>query len=136
MRKINKIIVHCTATPAGRTVTVADVDKWHKERGWSGIGYHYLIGINGEVWKGRDESAVGAHVSGQNADSIGVAYAGGLTASGKLSTDTRTAAQKASLLKLIKELKAKYPNAKVFGHSDFSNKACPCFDAKSEYVNI
>ena len=133
MRPINKIIVHCTATPEGRAVTVADVDKWHKENGWAGIGYHYLIGINGEIWKGRDEAKVGAHTVGYNQYSIGIAYAGGMTKDMKKSKDTRTPKQKASLLKLISDLKVKYPGAKVYGHRDFSSKDCPSFDAKNEY---
>ena len=136
MRTINKIIIHCTATPEGRTVTVADVDKWHREKGWNGIGYHYLIGLNGEIWKGRDESIIGAHTEGQNANSIGVAYVGGMTKDMKSAKDTRTTAQKISLLNLIKQLKIKYPTAKIYGHRDFSSKACPSFDAKNEYKNI
>ena len=136
MRTINKIIIHCTATPEGRTVTVADVDKWHREKGWNGIGYHYLIGLNGEIWKGRDESIIGAHTEGQNANSIGVAYVGGMTKDMKSAKDTRTTAQKISLLNLIKQLKIKYPTAKIYGHRDFSSKACPSFDAKNEYKNL
>lgn len=134
MRKIDKIIVHCTATPMGRKITVKDVDRWHKQRGWKGIGYHYLIGLNGEIWQGRKEWQVGAHVAGQNRYSIGVAYVGGLVA-GK-SADTRTPEQKKSLLKIIRELKSRYHGAKVYGHRDFANKACPCFDARTEYANI
>ena len=136
MRTINKIIIHCTATPEGRTVTVADVDKWHREKGWNGIGYHYLIGLNGEIWKGRNESIIGAHTEGQNTNSIGIAYVGGMTKDMKSSKDTRTTEQKMSLLNLIKQLKIKYPTAKIYGHRDFSSKACPSFDAKNEYKNL
>lgn len=135
MRQIEKIIIHCTATPEGRAVTVKDVDTWHRQRGFSGIGYHYLIGLNGEVWKGRPLEIPGAHVVGHNAKSIGVCYAGGLDRSMN-PKDTRTAAQKASLLKLLKELKAKFPGATIHGHREFAAKACPCFDAKNEYKNI
>jgi len=134
MRRIDKIIVHCTATPQGRKVTVRDVDRWHKQRGWKGIGYHYLIGLNGEIWEGRKEWQVGAHVAGFNRYSIGVAYVGGLV-NGK-PADTRTPEQKKSLLKIIRELKSRYHGAKVYGHRDFANKACPCFDARTEYANI
>ena len=133
MRAINKIIVHCTATPEGRIVTVADVDKWHKERGWSGIGYHYLIGLKGEIWKGRPEWKIGAHTVGENANSIGIAYAGGMTKDMKKAKDTRTPEQKAALLKLINDLKSRYHGAKVYGHRDFAKKECPSFDAKNEY---
>ena len=136
MRTINKIIIHCTATPEGRTVTVADVDKWHREKGWNGIGYHYLIGLNGEIWKGRNESIIGAHTEGYNNNSIGIAYVGGMTKDMKSSKDTRTTEQKISLINLIKQLKQKYPTAKIYGHRDFSSKACPSFDAKNEYKNL
>ena len=136
MRKINKIIVHCTATPEGRPVTVSEVDRWHRARGFGGIGYHRLIGLNGEVREGRNPETAGAHCEGQNANSLGVCYAGGLAKDGKTAKDTRTAMQKAALLKLLKELKAKYPEATVHGHREFADKACPCFNAKEEYKNI
>ena len=78
MRKIDKIIIHCSATPEGRVVTVTEIDKWHREKGYNGIGYHYVIGLNGEVWKGRDINLIGAHTQGQNANSIGICYVGGV----------------------------------------------------------
>lgn len=132
MRRIDKIIIHCTATPEGRYVTVADVDRYHKSRGWSGIGYHYLIGLNGEIWQGRDESQIGAHVMGQNTNSIGVCYVGGVDKSMN-PKDTRTPAQIDALKKLIADLKKKYPQATVHGHNEFAAKACPCFDVKKEF---
>lgn len=137
MRKINKIIVHCSATPEGKDFTAADIDRWHRQRGWRCIGYHYVIELDGSIHKGRDESAIGAHCSGQNADSIGICYVGGIDKSGK-AKDTRTTAQKDALLKLLKELRAKYPKAIIQGHRDFPGvtKACPSFDAKSEYKDI
>ena len=127
MRKIDKIIIHCTATPEGRAVTVEDVTRWHRDRGFLKIGYHYLVGLNGEVWAGRPPEQVGAHTAGYNINSIGVCYAGGLDANMK-PKDTRTAAQKESLIALIKELRGKYPDATVHGHNEFAAKACPCFD--------
>jgi N-acetylmuramoyl-L-alanine amidase len=135
MRAITKIIIHCTATKEGQPVTVAEVTKWHKARGFNTIGYHYLIGLHGEIWTGRPEDQVGAHTEGCNTNSIGICYVGGLDASMK-AKDTRTPAQKASLIKLIKELKQKYPTATIHGHREFSTKACPCYDAKAEYKNI
>lgn len=132
MRRIDKIIIHCTATPEGRYVTVADVDRYHKSRGWSGIGYHYLIGLNGEIWQGRDESQIGAHTMGQNTNSIGVCYVGGVDKSMN-PKDTRTPAQIDALKKLIADLKKKYPQATVHGHNEFATKACPCFDVKKEF---
>ena len=129
MRKIDKIIIHCTATPEGRVVTVKDVDTWHKERGFSGIGYHYLIGLNGEVWTGRPIEQIGAHTLGYNENSVGVCYVGGCAQDMK-PKDTRTAAQKLALTKLVKELKAKYPAATIHGHYEYAAKACPSFDVK------
>ena len=129
MRKIDKIIIHCSATPEARAVTVQEIEKWHREKGYNGIGYHYIIGLNGEIWKGRDINIVGAHTVGQNANSIGISYVGGVDKSMK-ARDTRTAAQKIALLNLVKELKKQFPNATIHGHSEFANKACPSFDVK------
>ena len=132
MRTINKIIIHSTATPAGRVTTLADVEHWHTERGFSGIGYHFLIGLDGERWTGRNLAVAGAHAVGHNANSIGIAYVGGTNTSGQ-PTDTRTEVQKAELTKLISELKKQFPNAEVIGHRDVGSTACPSFDAKKEY---
>jgi N-acetylmuramoyl-L-alanine amidase len=134
MREINKIIIHCTATKEGQAVSVAEVTKWHKAKGYNTIGYHYLIGLNGEIWEGRKEGIVGAHTEGYNANSIGICYVGGLDDNSK-PKDTRTAAQKESLLKLVNELKARFPQATIHGHKEFANKACPCFEVKKEFFN-
>lgn len=134
-RKINKIIVHCTATEEGADYTVCDVRKWHLDRGYSDIGYHYLIYRDGSVHNGRDVDLIGAHCKGYNSNSIGVCYVGGLDKKGD-PKDTRTEAQKESLLRLLTELKSLYPDAKIHSHKDFANKACPSFDATKEYKNI
>ncbi len=131
-RPIDLIVVHCTATPADRDVSVADIDRWHRARGWEGIGYHYVVLLDGTVAVGRDPDRVGAHCRGHNRTSIGVAYVGGLDASGRPS-DTRTPAQRQALLQLLTVLKHTYPNAAIRGHRDFAAKACPCFDATAEY---
>lgn len=136
MRKVDKIIVHCTATPQGRVVTVNDVDRWHRDQGYTCIGYHYLVGLNGELWTGRGLEQEGAHCLGQNKTSIGVCYVGGLAADGKTAKDTRTAVQKQTLIRLLRQLKGQFPGVSVHGHNEFANKACPCFDAKNEYKNI
>lgn len=127
MRKIDKIIIHCSATPEGRDVTVADIDRWHRLRGFRCIGYHYVIYRDGTVAAGRPEEQTGAHCKGQNAHSIGVCYVGGVAADGLTPKDTRTAAQRASLDRLVAALRAKYPGATVHGHNEFANKACPSF---------
>lgn len=137
MRNINKIIVHCSATPEGKDVKTETIRGWHiKGNGWNDIGYHYVIELDGSVHKGRDESKVGAHCQGHNFNSIGVCYVGGVAKDGKTPKDTRTEKQKESLLVLLKGLKAKYPRATIHGHREFAAKACPSFDAKSEYKDL
>ncbi len=133
MRKIDKIIIHCTATRAGREVRAAEVAAWHRARGFKTIGYHYLIGPDGRVEKGRSESEIGAHCLGQNAHSIGVCYVGGLDAGDGSPRDTRTAAQREALRRLVGELRERYPRATVHGHREFAAKACPCFDVGAEF---
>lgn len=135
MRKIDKIIVHCADTPEGRDVRAEEIRRWHKAKGWNDIGYHYVIDIDGTIEAGRDIECAGAHTQGQNATSIGICYVGGCDAEMQ-PKDTRTEAQKQSLILLIKFLKSKYKDAKVFGHRDFAQKACPCFDAKKEYEDL
>lgn len=136
MRKIDEILVHCAATPEGKDFTVEDIDKWHKARGFKKIGYHFVIYNDGSIHKGRDIEEVGAHCTGHNSRSIGICYIGGVAKDGKTPKDTRTEPQKIALLELLKELKVKYPKAEIYGHRDFANKACPSFDAKTEYKNI
>ena len=133
MRKINEIIVHCSATVEGRDYTVADIDSWHKARGWRCIGYHYVIYRDGSVHTGRSIGQVGAHCTGHNANSIGVCYIGGCAADGKTPKDTRTPQQREALRRLVADLQKKYPGATVHGHNEFADKACPCFDVKTEY---
>lgn len=132
-RKINKIILHCAATPEGRDIKASQVRQWHLANGWSDIGYHWFIDLDGTIEKGRDESFVGAHTSGQNSNSIGICYAGGLDKDGKTPKDTRTAAQKKAIRNLLMEKHHQYPNATLHGHNEFAAKACPSFNVKSEY---
>lgn len=135
--QIKYIIVHCTATPEGKSFTVADVDRWHRAKGWDGIGYHYLIYLDGTIHQGRAENVVGAHCYGYNKNSLGICYVGGCTAAGGTPKDTRTEAQKAALKELLQRLRKKYPTAKIVGHRTLnSDKACPSFDATTEYANL
>ena len=136
MRKINEIIIHCADTPEGRNDKAADIDRWHKAQGWQGIGYHYVIDLDGTIEPARDIEKAGAHCTGHNANSIGIVYIGGRCKDAGTPKDTRTDAQKASLVLLLKYLRAKYPDAKIYGHRDFAQKACPCFDAKEEYKDL
>ena len=136
MRKINLIIVHCSATPEGKDFTVDDITRWHKARGFKTIGYHYVIYRDGTIHGGRPVSEEGAHCVGHNKYSIGVCYIGGLAADGKTPKDTRTDAQKTSLHNLLAQLKKSYPDVDIRGHRDFAAKACPSFDATKEYCNL
>ena len=136
MRKITEIIIHCSATPEGRKVTTDQIDRWHKERGFKEIGYHYVIYLDGSIHEGRKEEEIGAHTVGHNANSIGICYVGGCAKDGRTPKDTRTDAQKNALCGLLSELVKKYPNASIHGHREFANKACPCFDVQAEYKNI
>ena len=138
MRKINKIIIHCTATPEGRHHDVADVRRWHVNiRGWSDIGYHYLIHLDGTIEEGRPITKIGAHTLGKNRGSIGICYVGGIDAEFKKAKDTRTQAQKDSLIKLMHELIYKYnKDMTIHGHNEFANKACPSFNVQEEYANL
>lgn len=141
MRTITEIILHCSATREGQDVSAETIRKFHTMpesqggRGWSDIGYHYVIRLDGTIEKGRDESVIGAHTTGHNAHSIGVCYVGGLDKNNK-PKDTRTQAQKDALCDLLRRLVVQYPNAKIYGHNEFANKACPCFDATQEYSII
>lgn len=143
MRKIDKIIVHCSATREGQHIDVDTIRQWHtsEPRNWSDIGYHYVIYLDGSIVPGRPEERQGAHCKGNNKTSIGICYIGGVEAergdNGKwIAKDTRTPEQEASLAALLLELKSVYCDAVVHGHRDFSNKACPSFDATTEYAWI
>ena len=135
-RQIKEIIVHCTATRAGVNCTVEDIRRWHKQQGWSDIGYHYVVYRDGSVHEGRDVNIAGAHCLGHNTYSIGVAYVGGVARDGKTPADTRTVAQAEGLENLMVELRRMYPQAQIYGHRDFARKACPCFDVRKCYDGI
>lgn len=131
-RIINKIILHCSATPEGRDVSIDTIRKWHTNpknkggRGWSDIGYHFVILLDGTIERGRPIEKPGAHCRGQNANSIGICYVGGTDISFN-PKDTRTKAQKHSLQVLIEWFKCEYPDITIHCHNEFSNKACPSF---------
>ena len=136
MRNINKIIVHCTATPEGRDVTVDEIRRWHvEERNWNDIGYHWIVTLNGTLEEGRPEYLQGAHAKGFNKNSVGLCYVGGVDEDME-PKDTRTEGQKETLKCILEDLKDRYPNAEIIGHRNVSSKACPSFDAKAEYNSI
>jgi N-acetylmuramoyl-L-alanine amidase len=137
MRKIDKIIVHCSATREGQHIPVETIKKWHVEgRGWSDIGYHFYVEQDGTIKKGRDIQKIGAHCSKNNRSSIGICYCGGVEADGKTPKDTRTESQKESLLHVLKTLKAMFPESTIYSHNEFANKACPSFNATAEYKDL
>ena len=130
MRKRTKyIIIHCSATPPTLNIGKEEIDKWHRQRGWFGIGYHFVIRRNGAVEIGRPAMEVGAHAQGYNAVSVGVCLIGGVDSSGHAQNNF-TLQQWESLLHLLKRLKARFPEAKIIGHNEVSNKACPSFDVQ------
>lgn len=141
MRNIKYIFVHCTAGPQTQTVEAIQ-NYWKTVNKWKSPGYHYIIKPNGEIVQLLDESKPSNGVAGYNSVSINVCYIGGVDKQGR-SVDNRTDAQKSSLLKILKELKQRYPNATIMGHREIWGnnpknwkKMCPCFPAKDEYAFI
>ncbi len=136
VRPVREIIWHCTATAEGKDYSIADIRAWHKARGFSDIGYHYVIQRNGRIDIGRPIGQIGAHVEGHNSDTIGCSYIGGVAADGKTPKDTRTPAQRASMLWLTRELKRKFPKiSRVSGHNQYAAKACPSFDVRKDRLS-
>ena len=142
MKDVSKIIIHCSATREGDDSIDAEViDRWHKARGWKGIGYHFVVLIDGTIETGRMINKCGAHTKDYNCSSIGICYIGGVESEKDSkgnypAKDTRTPEQKDSLLELLVVLRKMYPEAKIHGHRDFAAKACPSFDATTEYCTI
>lgn len=132
MRKITEIIVHCSATKEGRNFSASDIDRWHREKGWNGIGYHYVVCLDGQVQEGRPLEIAGAHCVGHNSNSIGICYIGGI-GDDLQPKDTRTMEQKIALHSLISRLHRQFPGATIHGHCEFAKKACPCFDVHKDY---
>lgn len=134
-RPVNEVIIHCTATPEGRDYSVQTIRDWHvRGRGWSDIGYHYVIHLDGKISTGRPVSRIGAHVGGRNRNTIGVVYVGGMDKNMKHPKDTRTPAQKQALLWLVSELNKIYNLKLISGHNQYAAKACPSFDVRSDVL--
>lgn len=134
MRKINKVILHCSDTIEGAHIDVDTIRQWHLARGWNDIGYHYVIYLDGTIANGRDLDVVGAHCRGNNQDSIGVCYIGGVSGSTRKHADTMTAAQDMAFLELWNALKLIVgSHLELYGHNDFARKACPCFKVQDKY---
>lgn len=133
MRQLDMIIVHCSATPSGMDIGAEEIRKWHLERGFSDIGYHYVIRRDGTVAVGRPVELAGAHCKGHNARSIGICLVGGVEKhEGKLvSACNYTPEQGKALKSLIEDLLEQYPSIQsIHGHNEFAAKDCPCFDVQ------
>lgn len=134
MRPISKIIIHCSATPADMDIGAKEIDRWHKARGWSGIGYHAVIRRNGDIERGRDDDVIGAHAKGYNAGSLAVCMVGGVDENGELETNFLPA-QYESLTAVVANWRNEYgvKDKGIMGHRDLPgvNKACPCFDVRA-----
>ena len=129
-REINKIIVHCSATNNTKDFDAHDIDRWHLDRGWSGIGYHYVVLRDGTLQKGRWTDAIGAHAHGHNVGTIGICYIGGLDSKGRAAMDGMTLEQHLALHKTLETLLNLYglKRSDVLGHNELPNvkKSCPC----------
>ena len=132
MRKINKIIIHCSATRPSMDIGKKEIEDWHLAQGWSGVGYHFVIRRDGTLELGRDVSVTGAHCKGHNKGSLGICLVGGVTEHDiNIAENNFTAEQFTELERLIAELIKAYAGIKkIYGHNNFVNKACPCFDVR------
>ena len=118
-------------------VSAKDIDRWHRERGWLGIGYHFVIKRDGTLEKGRHISASGAHAKGYNNRSIGICLVGGVAEDKKTPENNFTEAQMLSLKCLLMKLTEDFPQAEVIGHRDVNpHKACPSFNARAWWKDI
>ena len=147
MGRLKYLVIHCTATPPKREVSVAELDRWHKAERFEPYvkpdgtkvyaGYHLLVHIDGSYERIRPDDQRGQHCpqKDMNNRAVAICYVGGVDINNK-PCDTRTEAQKKTLLSLVRTMKARYPNAQVIGHRDIAPKACPSFNAKYEYREI
>lgn len=125
------IVIHCAATTPTQDIGAKEIRSWHRKRGFTDIGYHYVIRRDGSIEQGRPENVIGAHAKGFNRHSIAICMVGGVDEDLK-PQDNFTTAQYASLESLIKELKVSYPSVDIMGHCDLPRvkKACPSFSVK------
>lgn len=133
-KETNKIIIHCSATPAAMDIGAKEIRRWHKSRGWSDIGYHFVIPRDGWIQEGRDVDLVGAHCKGQNHDSIGICLVGGVNSQGKPENNF-TVGQLHTCRVLINTICSWYDIKELAGHNEYSSKACPSFQVR-EYLKL
>lgn len=134
---VNYLVVHCSASVPSLRTGAAEIDRWHRQRGWLKIGYHYVIKVDGTLEQGRALDEVGAHVEGYNSQSIGICLVGGVDKTGA-AVDNFTADQMERLALLLSDLLGVFPAARVVGHRDFPGvrKACPCFDVQQWWATV
>ena len=132
-RKSTKfIVIHCSQTRPSQKIGAKDIDRWHRERGWTKIGYHKVVKRDGTIEDGRGLDEIGSHVREYNGNSIGVCIVGGAKEKNyKEPEDNFTGETWESLKKLLEELVLKYPEAKIVGHYNLDkHKTCPNFDVQ------
>lgn len=128
---VKLIVVHCSATPPSMDVDIRDVDRWHRQKGWLKVGYHYFIKRSGELQEGRQLTEAGAHVKGHNHESVGICLAGGLSEVGLQPEDNFLPVQKQALKSLLAYLQKYFEKAVIGGHRDYNpHKDCPCFEVQ------
>lgn len=136
MRDINRIVLHCSATVEGKEYSVDTIRKWHTNKGWSDIGYHYVIQLDGTISQGRPINKQGAHVRGHNKDTIGICYIGGVDADIK-PKDTMTPEQNSAFRMLVRSIRILFgEDITIHGHNEFSSKACPSFKVKEKFFDM
>tara|TARA_R100001460_G_scaffold59854_2_gene99872 strand:+ start:1338 stop:1751 length:414 start_codon:yes stop_codon:yes gene_type:complete len=136
MRDINRIVLHCSATVEGKDYSVDTIRKWHTNKGWSDIGYHYVIQLDGTISQGRPIDKQGAHVRGHNKDSVGICYIGGVDADIK-PKDTMTPEQNSAFRMLVRSIRILFgEDITIHGHNEFSSKACPSFEVKEKFFDM
>lgn len=136
MRDIKRIVLHCSATIEGKEYSVDTIRKWHTNKGWSDIGYHYVIQLDGTISQGRPINKQGAHVRGHNKDSVGICYIGGIDADIK-PKDTMTPEQNSAFRMLVRSIRILFgEDITIHGHNEFSSKACPSFIVKEKFFDM
>lgn len=133
-RHIDLIVIHCSDTYPHMDIGTKEITQWHQDRGWSTIGYHFVIRKDGTIEEGRNLDLQGAHCKGYNKNSIGICYVGGRSMKNK-PTDDRTEAQKKALAALCINLQQEHPDTIIKGHNELSNKSCPNFNVQEDYNN-
>ena len=132
MRKLTRIILHCSATEEGKKYYLEDIKRWHMDgNGWIDVGYHFVIELDGKLRQGRDLDVCGSHTRYHNSSTIGVCYIGGLKNGEPI--DTMTSMQELTWLELVRSLRVVFGNLSVHGHNEYSDKACPSFDVQTKY---